>query len=45
MANIKLDRHFFMIAVTQKLFAGFYLNLYPIFVMKFFISHNFSVSY
>ena len=41
MTNIKLDRHFFIIAITQKLFAGFYLNLYPVVVMKFFISHNF----
>jgi hypothetical protein len=42
MTNIKLDRHFFIIAMTQKLFAGFYLNLYPIVVMKFFIvTHNF----
>ncbi len=41
MTNIKLDRHFLIIAITQKLFAGFYLNLYPVVVMKFFISHNF----
>ena len=39
MTNIKLDRHFFIITITQKLFAGFYLNLYPEVVMKFFISH------
>ncbi len=39
--NIKLDRHCLIIAITQKLFAWFYLNLYPISVMKFFISHNF----
>ncbi len=39
--NIKLDRHFFIISITQKLLAGFYLNLYPVVVMKFFISHFF----
>ena len=41
MTNIKLDRHFFFLAITQKLFARFYSILYPIFVMKFFISHYF----
>ncbi len=39
MPNIKFDHHFFIIAITQKLLAGFYLNLYPVVVMKFFISH------
>jgi hypothetical protein len=43
MTNIKLDRHFFIIAMTQKLFAGFYLNLYPIVVMKFFIVTQFFI--
>jgi hypothetical protein len=41
MTNIKFDHHFFIIAITQKLLAGFYLNLYPVVVMKFFISHYF----
>jgi hypothetical protein len=41
MTNIKLDRNFFIIAITQKLFAGFYLNLYLVVVIKFFISHYF----
>ena len=41
MTNIKLDRHFFIIAITQKLFAWFYWNFYPIIVMKFFISYYF----
>jgi hypothetical protein len=41
MTNIKLDRHFFIIAITHKIFAGFYLNLYPVVVIKFFISHYF----
>jgi hypothetical protein len=41
MTNIKLDRYFFIIAITQKLLAGFYLNLYPVVFMKFFISHYF----
>ena len=39
--KIKLNRLFFIIAITQKLFAGFGLNSYPIFFMKFFISRNF----
>jgi hypothetical protein len=30
---------FFIIAITQKLLAGFYLNLNPVVHMKFFISH------
>jgi hypothetical protein len=42
MTNIKLDRHFFIIAITQKILAGFYLNLYPVVVLKFFISQYFS---
>ena len=39
MTNKELDRHFFIIAITQKLFTGFYLNLYPVavVVIKFFI--------
>jgi hypothetical protein len=41
MTNIKFDHHFFIIAITQKLLAGFYLNFYPVVVMKFFISHYF----
>ena len=41
MRKIKLDHHFLITAVTKKLFAEFYLNLYPIFFMKFFISHNY----
>jgi hypothetical protein len=41
MTNIKFDRHFFIIPITQKLLAGFYLNLYPVVVMKFYISHYF----
>ncbi len=41
MTNINFDRYFFIIAITQKLLAGFYLNLYPVVVMKLFISHYF----
>ena len=41
MTNIKLYHNFVIIAKTQKLFAEFYWNLYPIFVMKFFISQIF----
>jgi hypothetical protein len=33
-----------LIAKTQKLLAGFYLNLNPVVVMKFFISPHFSPS-
>jgi hypothetical protein len=40
MTNIKLECHFLIIALTQKLLPGFYLNV-PVVVMKFFISHNF----
>jgi hypothetical protein len=40
--NIKLDKNFFIFALTQNLFAEFYLNLHPIFVMKFFISRIFT---
>jgi hypothetical protein len=30
MTKIKLDPHFSIIAITQKIFAKFYFNLYPI---------------
>jgi hypothetical protein len=43
MTNRKLDRNFFIIAITQKILAGFYLNLYPVVIMKFFISNYFFI--
>jgi hypothetical protein len=36
MTNIKFDHHFFIIAITQKLLAGFYLNLYLVVVMYYY---------
>jgi hypothetical protein len=41
MKNIKFDRYFFIFALAQKLLSGFYLNLYPVVVMKLFISQYF----
>ena len=41
MTNLKLDL-FFVTAITQKLFAECYLNLYPVVFMKFFILHYFN---
>jgi hypothetical protein len=41
MTNIKLDQNFFIIALTQKLFAEFNFNLFLIFVMNFYISRIF----